>query len=192
MLAALSRSEALNAMMTKWLSEKLKVLERIEVENVDRSGTIRKYVGREHGVPFDVNIAAMGEGVSQLLPIVASAVTRWKGACLIVEQPEIHLHPALQADLADLFIEYAQEENRQVIIETHSEHLVLRIRRRVAEGVLDPEKVAILFVNKKGPESEVRRLDMNGKGHFDDWPEGFFDEGYQEAMALAVASAKRE
>ena len=91
--------------------------------------------------------------------------------------------------MADLFIDIATTLQRQVIVETHSEHLVLRVRRRIAEGTIDPNDVSILYVEKQGAESKVRRLDINKRGHFDDWPEGF-DEAYQEAMALAMATPK--
>ena len=109
----------------------------------------------------------------------------------MVEQPEIHLHPSLQAELADLFIDIMKTGRRQILVETHSEHLLLRIRRRIAEGTLKPDQVAILFVEKHGGESKVRRLDLNSRGHFSDWPKGFFDEAYQEAMALAAGASKK-
>jgi predicted ATPase len=107
-----------------------------------------------------------------------------------VEQPEIHLHPAAQTALADLFLEQMRE-GRQFIIETHSEHLVLRIRRRIAEGKVKPESVRIFFVEKIDGVTQVKELKLTESGHFSDWPKGFFEEGYEEAMALARASAKR-
>jgi predicted ATPase len=108
---------------------------------------------------------------------------------LLVEQPEIHLHPAAQADLADLFIDALGQE-RQFIVETHSEHLVLRIRRRIAEGKLDPSRVRIFFVELRAGKTRVRQLALDDNGHFEKWPKGFFDEGYQEAMAIAEAQIR--
>jgi energy-coupling factor transporter ATP-binding protein EcfA2 len=204
LLAALGRGERdpksgkpLLDSVNQWVKNKLKILEKVEVKDIDPDGLVRSLVGHEMDGLCGVNVAAMGEGISQILPIIAVALLQRSRECLLVEQPEVHLHPALQADLADLFIEMAMKEGRQVIVETHSEHILLRIRRRVAEatrnqgkGLLKPDQVSILFVEKKGPESTVRRLEMNGKGHFEEWPDGFFDEAYQEAMALAMASAK--
>ena len=91
-----------------------------------------------------------------------------------------------------LFIhDFKKRKHRQYIIETHSEHLVLRIRRRVAEGVITPDDVAVLFVEKQKQETKVRHLKLNGKGHFDEWPKGFFEEAYQEALAIAMASGSQ-
>ena len=181
-------AERLVDRVNNWLSSK-QILGRLHVET-DTTASVRMLVfGDEVGGVSDLNVAAMGEGVSQMLPIVAKSLTPepsgYQG-CLLIEQPEIHLHPALQADLADLFIDASR--SRQVIIETDSEHLVLRIRRRIAEKKIDPERVAILFVKKNGTESSVQRLDLDKKGHFSNWPDGFFDEAYQEAMAMAEAS----
>jgi predicted ATPase len=138
-----------------------------------------------------INVANMGEGISQLLPIIAMVLTTEPDACLLIEQPEIHLHPQAQSDLADLFVENARAGSRQYVIETHSEHLLLRLRRRVAEGRISPERVAILYVERKRDGSVVRSLNLDNQGLFDDWPEGFFDERYQESLKIAEAGAAR-
>jgi predicted ATPase len=99
------------------------------------------------------------------------------------------LHPAAQTALADLFIEQSKR-GAQYLIETHSEHLLLRIRRRVAEGRIKAEDVRIFAVEKWSGQTKVSRLMLGTNGHFINWPKGFFDEGYEEAMALAKASAR--
>lgn len=178
-------------LVNEWLAKR-KILKNIHSYKLGgRSENVRTLRGDEWDGFNNINIAGMGEGISQLLPIVAYSLFGAKDDCVIVEQPEIHLHPALQAELGDLFIDVAQTGQRQVLVETHSEHLVLRVRRRVAEGKLKPDQVAILFVEKHGGKSKVRRLDLNSRGHFSDWPKGFFDEAYQEAMALATAASKK-
>ncbi len=172
-----------------WMSKRFGMLKKLRLVNVDSAGTVRSLVADENGGFTDINVAAMGEGLSQMLPIVARVLMGRTGECLLVEQPEIHLHPRAQADLGDLFVDNVrQSKNRQYIVETHSEHLLLRVRRRVAEGRISPDKVAVLFVERAAQETAVRRLKLNGKGHFDDWPEGFFEEGYREALKLAEAS----
>ncbi len=194
LLAALGSTEkvqptnkTLVELVSDWLASK-KVLKRLHVEG---DKTTRMLQGDEITGPVNINVAGMGEGISQVLPIIArslSVVSYWGGTpCVIVEQPEIHLHPALQADLADLFIDCAKT-GQQVIVETHSEHLVLRVRRRIAEGTLDRAQVSILHVEKTGTASTARPLDINEQGNFSNWPVGFFDEAYQEAMAMAEAS----
>jgi predicted ATPase len=177
--------ESLNA----WLFDN-KILTKLHLE-VDKARASYMLLGDEWRGTKGINIAGMGEGVSQVLPVVARSMAANANECLLFEQPEIHLHPALQAELADLFIEIIQSGSRQVLVETHSEHLLLRVRRRIAEGTLKPDQVAILFVEKQGGGSKVRRLDLNSRGHFSDWPKGFFDDAYQEAMALANAASRK-
>lgn len=176
-------------LVDEWVSKRFAMLKKLRLVNVDRAGTVRSLVGDETNGFKGINVAAMGEGLSQMLPIVARVLMGRPGECLLVEQPEIHLHPRAQADLADLFVDNVRRsKDKQYIVETHSEHLLLRVRRRVAEGRISPDKVAVLYVERLGKETAVRRLQLNGKGHFDDWPEGFFEEGYREALKLAEAS----
>jgi predicted ATPase len=133
----------------------------------------------------------MGEGISQLLPVIAGVILTAPGETLLVEQPELHLHPAAQANLGDLFVESVSDlSGPQFIVETHSEHLLLRVRRRIAEDKLDPRFVSVLYVDKRGSTSKVRPLELNPKGHFVEWPAGFFEEGYNEALGLARAGAE--
>lgn len=199
LLRLLAQPEKLNTnkktlaeLVNEWISERFNMLQRLHLRDVDDLGVVKSLVGDEVGGPKDINVAAMGEGISQLLPIIARTISTGSDECLLVEQPEIHLHPAAQADIGDLFVDSLKESTRrQFIIETHSEHLLLRVRRRIAEGKLDPKNVAILFVEKRKGGSNVRLVELSGNGHFEDWPDGFFEEGYREALALAKASAKR-
>jgi predicted ATPase len=185
-------SKTLVELVSDWFASK-NILKRLRVEG-DKATRTRMLLGDEITGPTNINVAAMGEGISQVLPIVARTLSATFagifGPCILVEQPEIHLHPALQADLADLFIEGSRGQ-RQIIVETHSEHFVLRVRRRIAEGTLDPATVSILYVEKRGLESKARPLNINEKGDFSDWPEGFFDQAYQEAMAMAEAAMRK-
>lgn len=182
---------ALVHFVNEWMSNRFKMLGKLRLVNVDAAGTVRSLLADERSGFKGINVAGMGEGLSQLLPIVASVLTGEDRECVVMEQPEIHLHPAAQADLGDLFVEHIRRGKlRQFIIETHSEHLLLRIRRRIAEKRISPEKVAILYVERPGRESRVRHLMVDASGHFRDWPRGFFEEGYREALALAEAAAK--
>ncbi|MCS5723467.1 DUF3696 domain-containing protein [Herbiconiux sp. CPCC 203407] len=132
---------------------------------------------------IQMSTADVGFGISQVLPIVTELSARSKSVILI-EQPEIHLHPAMQADLADLLIESVDENGRanQVIAETHSENLMLRIQRRIREGVLDSSSVAVLYVDQSEDGSAlIRELRLDNEGDFiDNWPHGFFVERFDE------------
>ncbi|MBI2193587.1 MAG: DUF3696 domain-containing protein [Planctomycetes bacterium] len=132
----------------------------------------------------------VGIGISQVLPVLVSAYAA-KNRILAIEQPEIHLHPALQADLGDVFIQAAIGEARNhCIIETHSEHLLLRIMRRMRETAqgkktglpaVRPSDVSVLFVQREGERSVALELRLDEEGMLiDPWPGGFFEEGFRE------------
>jgi hypothetical protein len=133
----------------------------------------------------------VGIGVSQVLPVLVSAYAS-KEKIIAIEQPEIHLHPALQADLSDVFIESALGENKnRFIIESHSEHLLLRVMKRMRQtfngdlpkGVhpVTPEDVMILFVEPDGSRSVIREMPLDKRGELvNPWPGGFFEEGFEE------------
>ena len=136
----------------------------------------------------------MGIGVSQVLPVLVTAYAS-RNQIIAIEQPEIHLHPALQADLGDVFIQSAlgPAKNR-FLIESHSEHLLLRVMRRMREtsngglpGNVPPitrKDVCVLFVQPKGTASAVRCLELDEEGQLlDPWPGGFFEEGYRERFS---------
>lgn len=131
----------------------------------------------------NVTPADVGFGISQVLPIAVELLSR-RDSVVVIEQPETHLHPRLQARLADLFIDTTQEgrQGNQLIVETHSEHLILRVQRRIREGSLDPRNVSVVYVDQ-GPDASatVKPLRLNEQGDFiDEWPHGFFDERLDE------------
>jgi len=133
----------------------------------------------------------VGIGISQVLPVLVMAYGS-RGKLLAMEQPEIHLHPALQAELGDVFVESALgDRTNTFLLETHSEHLILRLLRRIREthegGLADglapltPADVAVLFVRPTPSGSEVRELFISEDGDIPDgWPDGFFDERAKE------------
>lgn len=147
----------------------------------------------------DVSLQDVGVGISQVLPVILHAFGE-KEKLIAIEQPEIHIHPALQAELGDVFIESALGENKNTfLLETHSEHLILRILRRIREttrgktgtwpaqlreacpdGIM-PEDVAVLYVEPGAEGAKVRELRIDGQGRFiDEWPNGFFEERFSE------------
>lgn len=147
----------------------------------------------------------VGVGVSQLVPVVAAVVAEGEPqpdgttrpiTLVAIEQPELHIHPALQCRVGDLFAEMIRDvhgnpADRQYLIETHSEHLVLRLLRRIRETTecgdkrpgpkLTPDDVAIYFFERVDGEAKVTRIRIDKDGEFlDRWPEGFFAERLQE------------
>jgi hypothetical protein len=141
---------------------------------------------------LDVAPQDVGIGISQVIPVVVAALAQKDGIAAI-EQPELHIHPAVQVGLGDLFIQQTNENevfNRQFLIETHSEHLLLRILRRIrqsSEGKvadelkLSPDRVAVYYVESSSEGTLLKHLRINDEGRFDDrWPRGFFEEREKE------------
>ena len=144
---------------------------------------------RPTGLQQDVDLTAVGVGVSQALPIVLLLVLSKPGDVIILEQPELHLHPAMQLRMADLLLNFARN-GRQVIVETHSEHIVNRIRRRVVETPKQlNDTIMLQFAETDAEHNTVYRPSaINPDGTLsDDWPEGFFEVASDEATELLKA-----
>ncbi len=143
----------------------------------------------------EVLITDVGFGVSQLLPILVLCYYAPKGATLIFEQPEIHLHPSVQAGLADIFIEVIKTRNIQIIIESHSEHLLRRLQRRMAEEKdgFTNEDAALYFckMNDRG-DSELVSLEIDTYGNICNYPEGFFGDEMGDLVAMTEAAINRQ
>lgn len=143
-----------------------------------------------------VNLADVGTGLSQVLPIVVQrlfeSITGKGHGLEIVEQPELHLHPGAHGDLADLYIEAARQGASRFLIETHSENFLLRIRRRVAEGTLDPDLVRIYWIDdeQQPGSSRVVSIEVLRTGDVTYWPKRVFSEDFEELKA--IRSAQRE
>lgn len=137
-----------------------------------------------HGLP--VNAAFAGQGIHQLLPVVVLCERHRRSgdsSMLVIEQPELHLHDAAQAPLGDLLLDAALEGRGPVLVESHSEALLLRVRRRIAEGV-SPENVAVYFVDGGNETNKVRRIQIKADGSVTNWPPGVFLERYEEVREL--------
>lgn len=142
------------------------------------------------------NLAQAGEGLQQVLPVVVHQFLRklrpGTGTFLdVVEQPELHLHAAAQAPLADLFIETALQGRGSMLVETHSKPILLRVQRRIAEGVLPHESVALYFVDVTAAGSQLRPVGLHPSGEADWWPEGVFEEDFHEVAAMSRAQRRR-
>lgn len=140
----------------------------------------------------DENLADVGYGCSQILPILVAGFSRPTGSTLVMEQPELHLHPKAQAELGT-FLCRLKERNLQLFVETHSEHLLLRLQSHIASGDLSPDDVAVYYVytDKRDQKKCVKMLPIGRDGIFlEEWPEGFFPERLREAKKLAGLSVK--
>ncbi|MDZ4422664.1 DUF3696 domain-containing protein [Bacillus cereus] len=188
--------------VSNWLSKNLN--HRIDVEDL---------IGSEYGGRTDLfrlmvtdeitgqknNLIDVGHGLSQLIPIVVQTFLHQSKTSYdakhslaklhIIEQPELHLHPSAQACLIDLFIEGTRENygfKNKFLVETHSEHMIIRLRRYIVEGKINPEEVAIYYTEKLKSKNHniIRKLKIDEFGNISNWPEGFFEEDYNEVLKL--------
>ena len=121
-----------------------------------------------------------GFGITQVLPIIVAAVSAKAGDILMIENPEVHLHPAGQSAMGE-FLAEAAAAGLQIILETHSDHVLNGVRRAVKAGVIAPDQAALHFFRPRRSESEtalaqVQSVFLDSEGGIDDWPEGFFDQ----------------
>ena len=139
-----------------------------------------------------VTLADMGHGVADLFPLLVYCCYVPRESTLILEQPGIHLHPKAQADLADLLIEVITERNLQILVESHSEHLLNRLQRRIAEEKISVDKTALYFCRNDAGFSIIERLKMDEFGNIANWPENFFGDEMGDLFAMTEAQRERE
>lgn len=193
--------------VNQWLSNdiNLKTPYRIETKKSEKHSLFRKFfklkpittaalVFIDKRNNTEVTPREMGLGVSQFLPILITTQTL-KDYKIFVEQPELHLHPAVQCEIADEIIRSMKTQNNEFIIESHSEHLLLRIMKRMrqtSEGILakddklalTPDDICLLYVDNNGEMTHVNELELDEDGSLlDPWPNGFFEEGFKERFA---------
>lgn len=137
-------------------------------------------------------LANVGVGVSQVLPIVAACLLASSGSLLIFEQPELHLHPKVQSRLADLFLSVSLR-GVQCIVETHSEHIINRLRYRIAAAPRDTmlDTTRIYFVEKVDGASRFRPVKVTAYGAIPDWPEDFFDQAQRDTDLMLLAATEK-
>jgi predicted ATPase len=143
----------------------------------------------------EVLITDVGFGVSQILPVLVLCYYAPEGSTIILEQPEIHLHPSVQSGLADVFIDVIQNRQIQIILESHSEHLLHRLQRRIAEKKdgLTNQDISLYFCDMT-PEgnSKLTTLEIDDFGNIINWPENFFGDEMGDLFAMTEAAMKRQ
>jgi predicted ATPase len=136
------------------------------------------------------NLADVGFGISQVLPIIIRLATATPSSLVLIEQPELHLHPETQAALVDVLVDLADERSLSLLIESHSENMLLRLRRHVASGRLDSTGVRILVADEG--RVKLAPIDRRGQVDMSVFPEDFFEEEWLEAVELARAARTRK
>lgn len=164
----------------KWL-KLFNIADNIELEQIVQGLYYMIYV-IDSATKMRVNLADIGFGASQTLPIIIQSFYSARGSVLLIEQPEIHLHPRAQSILGDLFIDAILNSRRTLVVETHSEHILARVRRRIAEKKLTKEDIAIYYFNPTTKGTDIMEVTINDNGQYENFPEGFFEEDLVEAF----------
>ncbi len=139
-------------------------------------------------------LSDVGFGVSQILPVITMLMFVPSGSIILLEQPELHLHPNAQAALADLLLEVAETRNLQLIVESHSEHIVRRLQRRIAEAspaFAKPENIKMYFCEPAKGGSIVSEVELDRFGQIANWPENFLGDIGGELHTMAKAAIQR-
>ena len=139
-----------------------------------------------------VTLADIGYGVSQFLPVLVLCYYVPIGSTLILEEPGTHLHPKVQSQLADLLIEVITERKLQILVESHSEHLLNRLQRRIAEEKISVDKTALYFCRNDDGVSNIERLKIDEFGNITNWPENFFGDEMGDLFAMTKAQRERQ
>ena len=169
------QSSDLDEHVPKWLRS-LGLIDSYRLAPVPRSQKDYEFLVTKHKGGPEVRLTDVGFGVSQVLPVLILCYYAPEGSILILEQPEAHLHPKVQSELADVLIDAVKNRDLQIIVESHSEHLIHRLMRRTAEEQLSVRDTALYFCQINDGVSEIEPLQVDEYGNIDNWPQEFFGD----------------
>ena len=173
-----------------WLNE-LGLIRDFRLEEIAKGTNLYRAMVKTSPSSVRTALTDVGFGVSQVLPALVLLYYVPEGSTVLMEQPELHLHPAVQSGLADVMLNVAKVRNVQIIVESHSEHLMRRLQRRVAEEKASSEDVKLYFVSSQRGRAHISDLVLNEWGEIENWPENFFGDEMGEIAAITEASLRR-
>jgi predicted ATPase len=202
----LGSGEPLRRGVARWMQH-LGLARNLKVQGLARKSNIFALSLSGAGTARVANFADVGFGISQVLPVLAQGYLVPRGGLYVVQQPELHLHPDAQAGLADYFLFLASRGVR-CLVETHSEYLLVRLRRRLAEGLrllrkdrseepdtdsaqMGADDVRVAYVSESDGRSTIVQLRLNKGFQFENLPEGFMSEAVDDRVALMKALKDR-
>jgi predicted ATPase len=178
-----SKSKNIEEIIAEWL-KKWGMIDSFEIKKIANNRKDYEVKVRRNENSPEVLITEMGFGVSQLLPVMVLCYYMKEGSTIILEQPEIHLHPAVQAGLADLLIDVVKTRKLQIIVESHSEHLLRRLQRRIAEQKIESKDVCLYFCETDGNKSTGNKLNLDLFGQISNWPKDFFGDSLGDMLEM--------
>ncbi len=177
--------------------KEMNLIEEFKVNPISEQRQEYEVNVRTKGSKDWVDLPDVGFGISQVLPVLVQCFYAPANSIIIMEQPEIHLHPNAQSALADVMIdvinsrENGKDRNIQLIIETHSEHFLRRLQRRIAEDIVSQEKVSAYFANVSRTPAKLEPLQIDIFGSIQNWPDNFFGDEMGDITGQAKAAMKK-
>ena len=182
---------SLDEQIPKWL-QRLDLIDSYRLNPISETEKDYEFLVRKYKNGPEVRLTDVGFGVSQVLPVLVLCYYVPEGSILILEQPEAHLHPKVQSELADLLIEVVKNRRLQIILESHSEHLLIRLMRRIAEEQISADDTAFYFCEMNEGVSEIERLNVDDYGNITNWPQNFFGDATGDLVGKTKAEMKRK
>lgn len=173
------------------------LIEELKVDPISKQRQEYEVKVRAKGARDWVDLPDVGFGISQVLPVLVQCFYAPPGSIILMEQPEIHLHPSAQSALADVMIdvinsrENGAERNIQLVIETHSEHFLRRLQRRIAENAVTQDRVSAYFANITKTPAILEPLQIDIFGNVQNWPDNFFGDEMSDIVEQSKAAMKR-
>ena len=174
----------------EWL-QKMELIDSFSLEPIAENRKDYEFRVKKSRNSSEVLITDVGFGVSQLLPVLVLCYYVPENSTIILEQPEIHLHPKVQSDLADVLIDVVKNRNVQIILESHSALLLHRLQRRIAEEQIAADDTALYFCQINDGTSEIERLKVDEYGNIRNWPQDFFGDDIGDLVEKTKAEMQR-
>ncbi len=169
------RHLSIDKQILSWL-QRLDLIDSYDLRPISDTNQDYEFLVKKYEDGPEVRLTDIGFGVSQVLPVLILCYYAPEGSILILEQPEAHLHPKAQTELADVLIDAVTNRNIQIILESHSEYLLSRLQRRIAEKEIASVDTALYFCEINDGTSEIERLDVDEYGNIRNWPQDFFGD----------------
>lgn len=190
------RKKAFQELIAQQL-QKLGLIKEFNINKISESRQDYEVKVKTNGQAQQVDLPDVGFGVSQVLPVVVQSFYAADQSIMIMEQPELHLHPIAQSNLADMFIDalksrqFGHSRDIQFIIETHSEHFLRRLQRRIAEGAISESMVSAYFVSANKNSAQINNLNIDTYGNISNWPDNFFGDEITDISLQAKAALNK-
>ena len=190
LLSSRVQNRSIDERIMNWLRE-LDLIYSYTINSISDTEQDYELLVRQYKDGPEVGLTDVGFGVSQVLPLIAQCYYAPEGSILIFENPEAHLHPKAQSELADVFVDVVKNRNVQIILESHSEHLLLRLMRRIAEEKISADQTAFHFCEIKDGNSRAEQLKVDEYGNISNWPQNFFGDDMGDLAEKTKAEMKR-